>query len=290
MASHPEVVILGAGLAGMTAAYHLRDRDVVVVESRDRVGGRTLSGEHDTYWYNSGAQFVWDARTVALCSELGLDVLGGEGALSAVFVNGRLATAPDANRLFVKMPVPWVEKARFGLTITRLRRIAWRRRAGGGRSRCLHQRHDGRCGARGDAGFAGGQARGAPERTAVRAGGDRGVADGRGGSDAMGSAAGRPRHRPVVRAAEQQRVLLAAGQPDAAQGRQPRDAGNRTARRGDRRARQGGPAEVVPARARRARARNHSRRALARAAEVRQGLARPPEGPARAVWPRSLLR
>src|SRR6266851_175910 len=126
MASHPEVVILGAGLAGMTAAYHLRDRDVVVVESRDRVGGRTLSGEHDSYWYNSGAQFVWDARTVALCSELGLDVLGGEGALSAVFVNGRLATAPDANRLFVKMPVPWVEKARFGLTITRLRRIASR--------------------------------------------------------------------------------------------------------------------------------------------------------------------
>ena len=126
MASHPEVVILGAGLAGMTAAYHLRDRDVVVIESRDRVGGRTLSGEHDSYWYNSGAQFVWDARTVALCSELGLDVLGGDGAHSAVFVNGKLATAPDPNRLFMKMPVPWVEKARFGLTITRLRRIASR--------------------------------------------------------------------------------------------------------------------------------------------------------------------
>ncbi len=126
MASHPEVVILGAGLAGMTAAHHLRDRDIVVIESRDRVGGRTLSGEHGGYWYNSGAQFVWDARTVALCSELGLDVLSGDGALAAVFINGRLATAPDANRLFLKMPVPWVEKARFGLTITRLRRIASR--------------------------------------------------------------------------------------------------------------------------------------------------------------------
>ena len=126
MGSHPEVVILGAGLAGMTAAYHLRDRDVVVIESRDRVGGRTLSGEHDGYWYNSGAQFVWDARTVAQCRELGLDVLGGEGALSAGFLNGKLAIAPDANRLFMKMPVSWVEKARFALTITRLRRIASR--------------------------------------------------------------------------------------------------------------------------------------------------------------------
>src|SRR5256885_6060557 len=126
MSSHPEVVILGAGLAGMTAAYHLRDRDVVVIESRDRVGGRTLSGEHDGYWYNSGAQFVWDARTVAQCRDLGLEVLGGEGALSAVFLNGKLAIAPDANRLFMKMPVSWVEKARFALTIMRLRRIASR--------------------------------------------------------------------------------------------------------------------------------------------------------------------
>src|SRR5258706_8835068 len=126
MASHPEVVILGAGLAGMTAAYHLRDRDVVVIESRDRVGGRTLSGEHDSYWYNSGAQFVWDPRTVALCGELGLDVLGGEGAQSAVFVNGKLATAPDANPLFINIPVPWGEKARFWLTIPHLHRIAFR--------------------------------------------------------------------------------------------------------------------------------------------------------------------
>ena len=124
--SKPEVVILGAGLAGMTAAYHLRDRDVVVIESRDRVGGRTLSGEHDGYWYNSGAQFVWDPRTVAMCAELGLEVLGGEGAEAAVFVNGRLAIAPDPYRLLMKMPVPWVEKVRFGLTITRLRRIASR--------------------------------------------------------------------------------------------------------------------------------------------------------------------
>ena len=43
-ASKADVVILGAGLAGLTAAYHLRDRDIVVLESSDRVGGRTLSG------------------------------------------------------------------------------------------------------------------------------------------------------------------------------------------------------------------------------------------------------
>lgn len=124
--SNPDVVILGGGLAGLTAAYQLKDRDVVVLEARDRVGGRTLSGEHDGYWYNSGAQFVWDQRTVGLCRELGLEVAGGEGALSAVFVNGRLAVASNPYSLLLKMPISLREKVDFAMTINRLRRVAAR--------------------------------------------------------------------------------------------------------------------------------------------------------------------
>ena len=124
--SRPEVVVIGAGLAGLTAAYELRDHDVIVLESRDRVGGRTLSGERDGLWYNSGAQFVWDRRTLDLCRSLGVEVVGGEGAKSAVFVNGRLAVAPDPYRLLLKMPVSWRDKVTFATTITRLRRIASR--------------------------------------------------------------------------------------------------------------------------------------------------------------------
>jgi len=123
-ASKADVVILGAGLAGLTAAYHLRDRDIVVLESSDRVGGRTLSGEHGAYWYNLGAQFVWDPRTIELCRRLGLDIVGGEGAESAVFVEGRLAVGRDPYRLLMKMPIPWREKAGFAWTIARLRRLA----------------------------------------------------------------------------------------------------------------------------------------------------------------------
>lgn len=125
-ASSPDVVILGAGLAGLSAAYHLKDRDVLVLEARDRVGGRTLSGEHDGYWFNSGAQFVWDSRTVGLCGDLGLEVIGGEGAESAVFVNGRLAVASNPYGLLLKMPISWREKVDFAMTINRLRRVAAR--------------------------------------------------------------------------------------------------------------------------------------------------------------------
>ena len=119
-----DVVIVGAGLAGMTAAHELRDRDLVVIEKKDRVGGRTLSGRHGEYWYNSGAQFVWDKRTLALCRELGLDVIDGDGARAAIFVRGRLVEAANPYALLAKMPLSAREKLDFGLTIRRLRRLA----------------------------------------------------------------------------------------------------------------------------------------------------------------------
>lgn len=73
-----EVVIVGAGLAGLCAARELRarGRDVVVLEARDRVGGRTLSESiDDGKVVDLGAQWVGPAqdRILALIRELGLE-------------------------------------------------------------------------------------------------------------------------------------------------------------------------------------------------------------------------
>jgi protoporphyrinogen oxidase len=119
-----DAVIVGAGLAGMTAAHELRDLDITVVEAEPRVGGRTLSGQHGEYWYNSGAQFVWDARTLAMCRELGLEVIDGDGARAAIFLRGRLVEASNPYALLLKMPLSVREKIDFGRTILRLRRMA----------------------------------------------------------------------------------------------------------------------------------------------------------------------
>jgi monoamine oxidase len=75
-----DVAIVGAGLAGLTAARQLKTagRSVIVVEARDRVGGRTYSlplgvpGATDVA--NMGATFVGPTQTavLAMMSELGI--------------------------------------------------------------------------------------------------------------------------------------------------------------------------------------------------------------------------
>jgi monoamine oxidase len=77
-ARHADVVVVGAGLAGLSAARELRaaGRDVVVLEARDRVGGRTLNEPiGDGKVVEIGAQWVGPTqdRVLAMIRELGLE-------------------------------------------------------------------------------------------------------------------------------------------------------------------------------------------------------------------------
>jgi monoamine oxidase len=54
-----DVVIIGAGIAGLTAALHLGDLDVCVLEQDGHAGGRTYSRRFsDQVWANFGAQYL----------------------------------------------------------------------------------------------------------------------------------------------------------------------------------------------------------------------------------------
>lgn len=73
-----DVVVIGAGLAGLAAARELQrlGREVIVLEARDRVGGRTLNEPiGDGKIVEIGAQWVGPTqdRVLALIGELGLE-------------------------------------------------------------------------------------------------------------------------------------------------------------------------------------------------------------------------
>lgn len=53
-----EVVIIGAGMAGLMAATTLGERDVVVLEASERAGGRVDTVRKGDYWINVGTQFT----------------------------------------------------------------------------------------------------------------------------------------------------------------------------------------------------------------------------------------
>jgi oxygen-dependent protoporphyrinogen oxidase len=97
-----DVVIVGGGIAGLSAAWRLRHRDVLLLEAGDRLGGRMRSDVRGEYWLNYGAHlFPAPGSLVDLMArECGLDtvpVTGGMMGLavgSTLLERGRVETYP----------------------------------------------------------------------------------------------------------------------------------------------------------------------------------------------------
>lgn len=55
---HHDVVIVGAGISGLTCGYYLGDRDFLILEKNDKAGGRAISGIHNNFSYAKGAEYL----------------------------------------------------------------------------------------------------------------------------------------------------------------------------------------------------------------------------------------
>jgi hypothetical protein len=70
------VVIIGGGVAGLSAAYFLRDMDFLLLEKEDHFGGNAFQEEFDGQPYATGSAFAWSGdEGDQLSRELGLKLL-----------------------------------------------------------------------------------------------------------------------------------------------------------------------------------------------------------------------
>ena len=119
-----EVIVVGAGLAGLVAARQLvrAGRNVIVIEARDRVGGRTLSTQLCGQTVDLGGQWVGDRHTRlrTLADELGIATFPQHARGKKILdYRGRL-------RAFSSFlpPVPLHALAELGVVLARLERLA----------------------------------------------------------------------------------------------------------------------------------------------------------------------
>ncbi|SDY75465.1 oxygen-dependent protoporphyrinogen oxidase [Geodermatophilus africanus] len=103
-----DVIIVGGGLAGLSAGWRLRHWDTVLLESGGRVGGRIRSERRGRYWLNWGGHVFAGpgSSTDALLTEAGVTAAQVPGSLAGLSMNGKLLTKGPVQAYPFRIPMP----------------------------------------------------------------------------------------------------------------------------------------------------------------------------------------
>ncbi len=110
-----DCVVVGGGIAGLTAAWSLRDRDVLLLESEPRVGGRVRSEKSGSYWLSVGAHMFPEPDSIVgrMVDELELETLRINGDLLGVWMDGKVVRGGRPEAYPLRLPLD--RRARFDM-------------------------------------------------------------------------------------------------------------------------------------------------------------------------------
>jgi oxygen-dependent protoporphyrinogen oxidase len=119
-----DVVIVGGGIAGLSAAWRLRHRDVLLLEAGDRLGGRLRSDPRGEYWLNYGAHLFPGPGSLVdgLALDCGLETVPVTGSMMGLAVRGKLLTRGRVESYPFRLPLSLRDRIAFakaGLTVMR---------------------------------------------------------------------------------------------------------------------------------------------------------------------------
>ncbi|SDO88975.1 protoporphyrinogen/coproporphyrinogen oxidase [Desulforhopalus singaporensis] len=104
-----DAIIVGGGLAGLTAAWYLRHRDVLVLESEKRFGGRVQSERRGSYWLNWGGHVYAgkNSATDDLLKSVGINSAPMPGTLKGLALNGKVLLSGSVDTYPFRVPLSW---------------------------------------------------------------------------------------------------------------------------------------------------------------------------------------
>ncbi len=87
-----DVIIVGAGIAGLTAAFSLTEYDLLLLEKEKQVGGRATSGQYQGISYARGTEYLGkpEAPLAGIISTLGLTLREIPAPADIIFHRGKM--------------------------------------------------------------------------------------------------------------------------------------------------------------------------------------------------------
>jgi len=119
-----DVVIVGGGIAGLSAAWRLRHRDVLLLEAGDRLGGRMRSDPCGGHWLNYGAHLFPAPGSLVdgMARECGLETVPVTGTMMGLAVASALLTHGRVESYPLRLPLSLRDRIAFakaGLKVQR---------------------------------------------------------------------------------------------------------------------------------------------------------------------------